>query len=231
MRRSSLMVFAFALALATSLSPALAHGNSSAGVRVIHASPDAPSVDILINDSIRAFEDVAFNEITDYATLPAGTYNAKVVPAGGGPGSAVINADLNLLYYKNYTVVAVNTLDAIEPLVLEDAAEPASIPFSARVRFVHASPNAPAVDIRVAGGPVLFANVPFKGVGSYVEVPAGRATLEVLIAGTDTVVLTVPGLDLRPMRYYTALATGLVGDTPGLGAILAVDSTPGYGRR
>ena len=39
------------------------------------------------------------------------------------------------------------------------------------VRFVHASPGTPAVDIALAGGPVLFAD--FGESGGYIEVPAG----------------------------------------------------------
>lgn len=214
-------------ALLVLAAPAAQASGSGAKVRVIHASPDAPSVDILVNDAIRAFQDVTFNEITDYAALPAGVYNAKVVPTGGGAGAAVIDADLNLLYFRNYTVVAVNTVDKIEPIVLEDASDPTPFvlnPGSARVRFLHASPNAPAVDIAVAGGPILFGNVSFKGLADYVSVPAGRVDLEVRLAGTDTVVLTIPGLQLAAGTTYTALATGLVGGQPGLGAIVAVDS-------
>jgi hypothetical protein len=222
-------------AVAALAAPSIAEA-SSVRLRVIHASPDAPSVDVLVNDSLRAFQDVVFNEITDYATVPAGFYNAKVVPTGGGPGSAVIDADVNLLYYSSYTVVAVDTLNKIAPLVLQDLNDPSLLllaPGSARVRFVHASPDAPAVDIKVVGGPKLFSNVSFKGVGDYVRVPAGRVDLEVRLAGTDTVVLTIPGVEFKSGTAYTALATGLAfASTPTLGAIVAVDaSAPGFNVR
>ncbi len=41
----------------------------------------------------------------------------------------------------------------------------------AKVRFLHASPDAPAVDIAVAGGPVLFPDVAFKEHAGYASVP------------------------------------------------------------
>lgn len=215
-----------ALAIVASLSVVTAQAQN-ARVRVVHASPDAPAVDVLVNNSLRLFQNAEFEDVTQYQSVPAGVYNVKVVPAGGGAGSAAINADLNLQYYKDYTVVAVNRLSSIEPIVLEDdngLLANAAIPGSARVRFLHASANAPAVDIKVVGGPYLFQNIPFKGVGNYINVPAGRVDLEVRVAGTDNVVLTVPGLQLKLGATYTVFATGLVGESPTLNAIAAEDS-------
>lgn len=192
-------------------------------VRVVHASPDAPAVDVLVNDSIRAFQDIEFGDVTDYAPLDADLYNVKVVPEGAGPESAVIDADLNLLWFQRYTVVAINTLNAIEPLVIEDS--PAlMLPGRARFRFVHASPDAPAVDIRVQSGPFLFQNVAFRQVGEYVEIPETMVNLEVYVAGTDTLVLTVPAVSLDAGTSYTAYAVGFAGgQAPELSAILSVD--------
>jgi LPXTG-motif cell wall-anchored protein len=112
----------------------------------------------------------------------------------------------------------------IEPLVLIDNN---STPEAgkAHVRFVHASPDAPAVDIAVAdGGPVLFSNVEFKGVGDYLPVDAGTYDLEVRIAGTETVALEVPGVALADRTVYTIFAMGLAGGDPALEAVPSVDA-------
>jgi hypothetical protein len=208
---------------ALAFAPALAQrGNgSNAQVRVAHLSPDAPPVDVIVNDAITAFVDTKFGEIRDYETLPAGEYNLKVVPTGMST-PAVINADVNLFYNRDYTVVAVNFLDDIAPVVLEDDNRPVSVN-SARVRFFHGSPDAPAVDIAVTGGPVLFGDVEFTKVGDYVTVPAGTYDLEVRLAGTDTVVLPLPGIALDGGTVYTAYAIGSVVEGT-LGAALSADS-------
>jgi LPXTG-motif cell wall-anchored protein len=196
--------------------------SSQARVRVVHASPDAPAVDVLVNDG-RAFAGAAFKGITDYAALDAGTYGVKVVPAGATT-PVVIDANLDLAAGTDYTVVALGQLANIEPLVLtDDNSAPAM--GKAHVRFVHASPDAPAVDIAVKGGPTLFSNVAFKGTGDYLPVDAGTYDLEVRAAGTENVALAVPGVELEAGTVYTIFAMGLAGGTPALTAVPSVDAT------
>ena len=220
---------ALALALGLSL-PALAGDN--ARIRVVHASPDAPNVDVLVNGGV-AFANAPFGGVTDYATLPAGAYDVEVVPAGA---TAPVVIDLtgpnavNLFYNRSYTAIAVNFLDQIEPLLLEDDPKPVAVPFS-KVRFVHASPDAPAVDIKVVDGPYLFRNVAFKGVGDYVTVPRGTYDLEVRAAGTDVVALQLPGVALAGGTTYTVYAVGLLSGSPALDAVVSVDAvSPARGR-
>ncbi len=217
-----LAVLSALLLVGSAISPVLADGHM-ARVRVVHASPDAPAVDVWVNDSI-AFENAPFKGITDYASLEPDTYNVKVVPTGATE-PVVIEADLSLAEATDYTVVALNTLDNIEPLVLVDNnSQPAA--GKAHVRFVHASPDAPAVDIAVAdGGPVLFSNIAFKEIGDYLPVDAGTYDLEVRVAGTETVALDVPGLTLNDGTVYTVFAMGLAGGEPALTAIPSADAS------
>jgi len=191
-----------------------------ARVRTVHASPDAPAVDVLVNGGV-AFPALPFNNATDYAALPADTYNVQVVPAGLSE-PVVIDADLALGVDVEYTVAAIGTLAEIQPLVLID--DNRTFANAARVRFVHASPDAPAVDIALAGGPVLFANVSFGESGGYIAVPEGVYDLEARIAGTETVVLPVPGVALDRSRTYSVFATGLAFGEPPLGVLATLDA-------
>jgi LPXTG-motif cell wall-anchored protein len=211
-------VLVLSLALATS---ALADGHE-ARVRVVHASPDAPAVDVWVNGSV-AFANAPFQGITDYAQLEPGSYSVQVTPTGATE-PIVIDANLDLATTTDYTVVAVGTLENIEPLVLIDN-NSAPAAGKAHVRFVHASPDAPAVDIAVTGGPVLFSDVAFKGTGDYLPVDAGTYDLEARLAGTDTVALSVPGVALEEGTVYTIFAMGLAGGEPALTAVPSVDAT------
>jgi len=84
----------------------------------------------------------------------------------------------------DYLVVATNMLSMITPVILTaDGSTPAA--GNGWVRFLHASPDAPAVDIAVAdGGPVLFPNVTFQQFSEHAPVAAGTYDLEARIAGT-----------------------------------------------
>lgn len=182
-----------------------------ARVRVIHNSPDAPSVDVRVNGGL-AFGDLPFGGITDFAALPPGTYQVQVEPAGaGGAGPFVIDVSVPLAAGTDYTVIASDFLASIFPAVLTDtnAAMPAA--GNARVRFFHGSPDAPAVDIALLGGPVVISDVAF-GESASIEVPAGAYDLEVRVAGTAINVLELRGLDFAADGEYTAYASGLVAD-------------------
>ena len=50
-------------------------------VRVFHASPDAPPVDIYINNNL-VFKSLAFGNFTEYMPLSMGNYKIEVYPEG-----------------------------------------------------------------------------------------------------------------------------------------------------
>jgi LPXTG-motif cell wall-anchored protein len=221
MKRILAVTAVLVLSLALTVT-AMADGHE-ARVRVVHASPDAPAVDVWVNGAV-AFSNAPFKGITDYAKLEPGTYSVQVTPTGATE-PVVIDASLDLATQTDYTVVAVGQLADIEPLVLIDNNN-APAAGKAHVRFVHASPNAPAVDIAVAnGGPILFSNIPFKGVGDYLPVDAGTYDLEARIAGADTVALSVPGVVLDEGTVYTIFAMGLADGEPALSAVPSVDAS------
>ena len=217
-----IMWFGTVLVLALALVVPVTADNHGPRARAVHASPDAPAVDVWVDGTL-AFENAPFTGITPYAELTQGMHNFQVVPTGATE-PVVIGADLDLQNNTDYTIIALNELAAIEPLILVDNnALPAE--GKAHVRFVHASPDAPAVDIALAdGGPVLFGGVSFKGVGDYLPVDAGTYDLEARLAGTDTVALSLPGITLKEGTVYTVYAMGFAGGEPALTAAISVDA-------
>lgn len=221
MKRIAILTMSLFAALATVATTAAA---DEARLRVLHASPDAPAVDIYV-DGAEVVPDLAYPDITGYLELAGGSYLVEVFPASAdGSGAPVISATVTLAANTDYTVAAIGQLAAIEPLVLvDDNSAPAA--GNAHLRFVHASPNAPAVDIAVTGGDVVVPNAAFKDAAPYLPLPMGNYDLEVRAAGTMTVALPLPGITLEAGKVYTAFAVGLLGETPELTAKLVVDAT------
>lgn len=201
---------------------------STSRVMVVHASPDAPAVDVRINGTV-ALSNVAFPTNSNYAELNSGSTNIKVSPAG--TTTYVIDATVNLEADKNYSVFAIDSVSNIEAAVVgDDLTTPAA--GKAHIRFFHFSPDAPAVDIAVTGGPVLFANRQFNdqssnaSLANFTPVDAGTYNLEVRAAGTNTVVLAIPNVPVTAGKIYTVFAKGFLGGAgaQALGAQLIVNN-------
>lgn len=184
-------------------------------VMVVHASPNAPNVDVRINNTI-ALTNVPYPNNSSYSTVNSGSTNIKVSPTG--TTTYVIDATVNLEANKNYSVFAIDSVSKLKAAVVsDDLTAPAS--GKAHVRFFHFSANAPAVDIAVTGGAVLFSNRTFNdqstnaSKASFTPLNAGTYNLEVRAAGTNTVVLSLPNISLAAGKIYTVFAKGFLGGT------------------
>jgi hypothetical protein len=222
-RLLALLAIGSALAVAVAAFAPEASAADTSRVRVVHASPDAPAVDVYVDGS-KVLTDVAYKGASDYLPVPAGAHNFKAFATGADPASAtaVIDADATLDAGKDYTVLAIGKLADIKPLVLtDDNSTPAA--GTAHVRVIHASPDAPAVDVAVKDGPVLFSDLAFRKEAGPAPVDAGTYDLEVRVAGTTTVALPINGVTFESGKIYTVLAVGLVNGTPALEALPLVN--------
>lgn len=203
-----------ALVAVLALAPRGASAADSGRVRVMHASPDTPAVDIFV-DGAKAVTALAFPNNTPYVTLPAGGHNVKVfVSPSNGTGSPALEANLEIAAGKDYSVLAVGEVGngTLALYVLEDDnSTPAGT--NAHIRLIHASPDAPPVNVAVAGTSTnVFTGVAYRNFGPYTPVPAGTYSLDVNVNATGATVLTVPGLKLEARSVYTAVAVGLAGN-------------------
>lgn len=192
-------------------------------VLVTHASPDAPAVDLLIDDQKENSAPLPYPANTGYITVDAGNRNFKINVAG--TSTNVINADLDIKANTNYSIFAVDSVANLTAIAFEDdLTSPAS--GKAHVRFIHLSPDAPAVDIAVASsGAVVFGDVAFKEGTAFTPLDAGTYNLDVRVAGTSTVALILPPITLSAGKIYTVFAKGFLAGTgtQALGAEIIVN--------
>ncbi|PSL41393.1 uncharacterized protein DUF4397 [Planomicrobium soli] len=181
-----------------------AYAAETAKVRVVHASPDAPAVDVYVNGEL-TLENVAFKANSGYLDVPAGTHDVEVFANGSeyAEGEGVLQADLAVEAGKAYTAAAANTVDALEFVVAEDSMEVTE--GKAKVRIGHLSPDAPAVDVGLIGGDALFSGAEFPGITDYSEVDAGTYDLEIRLPD-GTQVLPLEGTELAAGTVYSIFA-------------------------
>jgi len=204
-------------------------------LRVVHASPDAPAVNVSV-DNETVLSDVPFGAVSDYLSLQAGTYNVTVA-AAEDPDTVVFEGEVTLDPASVTTLAASGEISedaatSFEPVLISDTAvEPGDN--ESAVRVVHLSPDAPTVDITAADGEVVLAdNVSFQNASDYVTVPAGDYTVEIRAATEDNdgEVVTTVDVSLENGTAYSAMAVGYLNpdeapaDTP-FEVLLSEDAT------
>jgi hypothetical protein len=203
----------------------LAAGNAC--VNVIHASPDAPAVDVYV-DGQPALQGLAFGAASGFVGLPPGDHQFQVAPAGAPADQAVIDTTLTLEAGTAYEVAAFGPLADIGALVTTANLDPL-MGDSARVRVVQTITGAPPADVAAAGGPVLIGNVVEGNASEYAEVPAGATPvdLEIRPAGQGTAIFSIPGAQLQPGLVYSFYALGSVTDPSALRVLPVVAPASG----
>ena len=88
-----IFVVSTVLVLSLALAGSVMADDHMARVRVVHASPDAPAVDVWVNGSV-AFSNAPFEGITDYVELAPASYQVQVSPTGATE-PIVIDANLD----------------------------------------------------------------------------------------------------------------------------------------
>ncbi len=180
-----------------------------AALRAAHLSPDAPNVDVYLEGEIE-LEDVPFREVSDYLELEPGDYDLLVTAAGDE--DTVVFDETVTVDANDYTAAAIGELEETnEPITVELFEDDLSDPESeARVRLIHASPDAPEVDITIDDGEeVLFESVAF-GEAEAVEVEPDEYTLEVRPATDENDGDIVGEFEISPEEgaVYSAFAVG-----------------------
>lgn len=166
-------------------------------VRVLHASPDAPAVDVLVNGTV-VIEGLPYREYTEYLSVPAGTQEIRVNVTG--TSTTVLRANPTVVAGADYTAIATGfaasgKTPALDLLLLrDDNTLPANNQI--KLRVVHGAASAPAVDVylttpfeTIRDKQPGLANVPFGAVSPYITTGVQLYQARVAVAGTKTVAI------------------------------------------
>lgn len=190
--------------------------NNSSLVRVFHAAPQAPNVDVYVNDQM-VFSNLAFGDFTRYVYLDEGEYNVSVYLAGQ-KDRPVINQMVDVPSQQIFTIAATGNLDNLGLLVIPDKVSKSPSQNYSSVRVIHLSPNALGVDILVDGD-TLFEDISFGEGTDYVDLNPGTYNVNVVLNTDKSVVLPLK-VTLNPDKIYTIY---IIGNPPTLQAVQVVD--------
>lgn len=180
--------------------------DDEARIRLLHMSYDAPAVDALVDGDIIA-TDLKYPESSGYAKVDDGEADIRVVPTDD-PSIVVLESRQDLKEDESFTVVAVDQLTQIDALFTEDDRQ--IVPDKAKIRFIHAVPDAPAIDIKTVSGTgtPVFQNAAFKEITPYIELDEGEFVFAVTPTGTETEVIRFNPVALDNGQIYTVVAHG-----------------------
>jgi hypothetical protein len=193
------------------------NADNLASLRVIHASPDAPEVNVNVNRrSVISGLDYAQSSGNQWV-LPGNRSVMVDAVLPNGEQTVISVPKFKFDKGQQYNIIAVDRVADIAPLVV---ASSSVTPTASEVSLsiVHASPDAPAVDVYLSapGTDVLSESVmpnftfdfkdPAFDVGA---VPASQYDITVMLAGTKTVAYDIASVDLSPFSGQSLLVAAL----------------------
>ncbi len=192
-------------------------------VRAVHASPDAPTVDVSAN-GLLAFPGLNFFEVAPdaagtYVPFPSGSVDVDVTLPDG---SFVIGDSFFFPEDTNQTVVVTGLVAPFEgaaPLqILSFTDDVTPTPGLAELRVLHLAPDAPPVDVRLGindpTGEALVEDLPFgssSDIFGRIAVPPDTYDITVFAAGTNLNVFST-SLTVTADNNFTVYAVGLLND-------------------
>ncbi len=174
-------------------------------LRALHASPDAPAVNVLVNGAA-ALTNVDYTVGSGFlpVTERSRVQVEAIIPSGN---AVVIDATLDLDFSTDYTVIAVgNVATPIAPLVIENPTAEPIASGSFRAQVVHVAPAAPAVDVYVTAPganlatstPINAAPLAYKQSTDRIQAPAGNYQVRVTLGGNPATVVFDSGAIALP---------------------------------
>jgi hypothetical protein len=166
-----------------------------AHLQILHASPDAPPIAVLI-DGVTDVPYLDYGQGTGEQYLSAATTHTLAVQAltPGAPTTVIGPTTLSLQANMDYVVVAEGVEAHVAPVIFPHtlAVVPAAL---TQVQFLHAAPSAPSVDVyltapgaNLAASSPFAAAVAFQGAAGPTQVPAGSYEIRVTAAGNPALV-------------------------------------------
>jgi len=182
-----------------------------AQVRVMHASPDLPPVDVYLND-ISLAKNLAYRAASAWTTQRAATYQLRLLPAGEPDAAPLLVKQIALRADETTSLVLLGTQDRLRVTAVAEDLSPTPVN-AARLVFVNAAPDTVSVRVSTYSGEVPnLRSVPFGAASRPLAYPAGITAFVIETGSADS----PREIDLLPERDWQAgtVYAVIITDTP-----------------
>lgn len=206
---------------------------SSAFIRGIHLSPDAPLFNIMV-DSIRALtvvgtapdveSGIGFGALVPslvggYSIVPGGTHtiSAKVPSTSPTlPGQTILSKSATLAEGKYYTIAIIDSLKRLDAVVVEDDL---SIPDATKAYFrianfmLNGTADVEFIPITAGAAPLTRNGIAYKNVSAFEAVQEASYKVMLRANGSSTKLDSIASFTPLNGKKYTLYTRGVVGQT------------------
>jgi hypothetical protein len=182
-------------------------------VSMYHGSPDAPDLDIEVDNRQINFYPFEYADFTGYLRFYTGQRNLKFGPYAAS--NIVIDTTVTFERDQAYSVFVVEAYEDASIVVLHDNSAPPSSG-KAKVRVINIAPDAPAIDFAEQdGADALVEGLSFKEASDFIEVDADEFDFQVRTSTGIEVLLQLPDINFQPRYYYTVIVRGYLSPPSG----------------
>jgi hypothetical protein len=180
--------------------------------KVVHAAPGTAPINAQV-DGTPAFVSIPYQNASSYQAVPAGSHTVTFETVTA-PGAVIASAQPAFAPATDASIVVTGLPGAQNAVVLSDFNLPGT-EGTARVRFVNVAPNVGTVDVLVNFAKKV-ASLPQNAGSAYVEFVEDTYTIDFVVAGTTTTLLSLPAVALTAARTYTLYLVGTPGQLAGV---------------
>ncbi|HTM97603.1 MAG TPA: DUF4397 domain-containing protein [Pedobacter sp.] len=176
-------------------------------IRFVNASPTFGTYNIYLDDKMLNSAAIPFGGTVSYSPFIFGKHTIKYTTASSN--QPVFTKEINLTGNQIHSLYLVDVGAKMDALLFIDNASVTSTT-KAFVKFINLSPDAPSLNLDIAGGANLFTNTNYKVGTQFVQVDPKTYTFNLTDFASGAIKTTLPDIEFVAGRYYTIIARGMI---------------------
>ncbi|NJN28864.1 MAG: DUF4397 domain-containing protein [Cyclobacteriaceae bacterium] len=175
-------------------------------VSIYHLSPDAPDLDVELDDRLIFNQALEYTDYSNYLRFYPGSRELAFSPFNAN--NILVDTTVNFQADKVYSVFVSGAGSNLSTLIVEDKIESPAAGES-MIRVIHLSPDAAATDFYLGDeSTALISDLEFNESSEFEAIDAGEYDLNITPGGETDALVSVEKANFREGGIYTVLLRG-----------------------